>query len=197
MGWCMGGWVDWWVGSCQSTKNWIKLDLIEIIQFCFKIMICWNTPTYGLVYGWCWILDSFKWNKQRRMYAHLKNLFLVDVVILLYKYEVIWHGNYTGIYTSIWIDLRRTLRYHIRQKCELRIEWGWDPEGGKCHLTFCLAINTYKCQQGNSLTLKFSKLKGNNQMLFMQLRSLCHLTSYWINSIFVNMSLLTDITTGG
>ena len=26
-----------WVGLCQMTKNLIKLDLIEIIQFCLKI----------------------------------------------------------------------------------------------------------------------------------------------------------------
>ena len=37
------------------------------------------------------------------MHVHLKNLFLVDIVTLLYKYKVIWNGNYTGIYTNIWI----------------------------------------------------------------------------------------------
>ena len=38
--------------------------------------------------------------KHRCTYVHLKNLFLVDVVTLLYKYEVRLHGNYTGIYTN-------------------------------------------------------------------------------------------------
>ena len=37
MGVCEGGWVGQWVGSGQITKNVINLDLIEIIQFCFKI----------------------------------------------------------------------------------------------------------------------------------------------------------------
>ena len=31
---------------------------------------------------------SFKWNKHRCTYVHLKNLFLVDVVTLLYMDEV-------------------------------------------------------------------------------------------------------------
>ena len=33
----MGGSVGQWVGSGQMTKNLINLDLIEIIQFYFKI----------------------------------------------------------------------------------------------------------------------------------------------------------------
>ena len=32
MGECVGGSVGQWVGSGQSTKNLINLDLIEIIQ---------------------------------------------------------------------------------------------------------------------------------------------------------------------
>ena len=50
-GW-LGGYVDQWVRSCQITKNLINLDLIEIIQFYFKIYNLWNTPTYRWVYGW-------------------------------------------------------------------------------------------------------------------------------------------------
>ena len=50
----VGGWagVGQWVGSGQMTKNLIKLDLIEIIQFCLKIMICRDTFTHGWVCGW-------------------------------------------------------------------------------------------------------------------------------------------------
>ena len=33
----LGGWVGWWVGSGQNTKNLKNLDLIDIIQFCLKI----------------------------------------------------------------------------------------------------------------------------------------------------------------
>ena len=33
----MGGSVGQWVGSGQMTKNFINLELIEIIQFCLKI----------------------------------------------------------------------------------------------------------------------------------------------------------------
>ena len=42
----MGGWVDQWLLSGQITKNWINLNLINII------MIFEDTPTYGWVYGW-------------------------------------------------------------------------------------------------------------------------------------------------
>ena len=38
----MGVWFGGWMGgllveSCQITKNLLKLDLIQIIQFCLKI----------------------------------------------------------------------------------------------------------------------------------------------------------------
>ena len=36
-GW-LGGWMGQWMGSGQMTKNLINLDLIEIIQFCLKIL---------------------------------------------------------------------------------------------------------------------------------------------------------------
>ena len=34
----LGGWVRQWVGLGQMTKNLINFDLIEIIQFCLKIL---------------------------------------------------------------------------------------------------------------------------------------------------------------
>ena len=51
MGVCMGGWVGWWVGSGQITKNQINLDLKEIIQFCSKIYNLCRLP-HLLVVGW-------------------------------------------------------------------------------------------------------------------------------------------------
>ena len=33
------------------TKNLINLDLMKIIQFCLKIMICRDTSTHGWVHG--------------------------------------------------------------------------------------------------------------------------------------------------
>ena len=48
-GWVYG-WADRW-GSCQIMKNWINLDLIEIIQFCLKIYALWRLPPHGWVYG--------------------------------------------------------------------------------------------------------------------------------------------------
>ena len=52
----MGGWfsgsLDQWFGSGQMTKNLINLDIIKIIQFHLKIMICRDTPTHWWVDGW-------------------------------------------------------------------------------------------------------------------------------------------------
>ena len=38
-------------GSCHITKNGINLDLIQIIQFCFKIYDLCRHPTDGLMGG--------------------------------------------------------------------------------------------------------------------------------------------------
>ena len=43
--------VGQWVGLGEMTNNWINLDLIEIIQFFSKILICRDTPTHGWVCG--------------------------------------------------------------------------------------------------------------------------------------------------
>ena len=47
----LGGSVGQWVGSGQMTNNLINLDLIDIIQFCLRFMICRDTPTHGWVCG--------------------------------------------------------------------------------------------------------------------------------------------------
>ena len=63
MGGCVNGWVgQWvgqWVGSGQMTKNLISLDLIKIIQFYLRFMICRDTPTGTYTHGWgCWWLGG-------------------------------------------------------------------------------------------------------------------------------------------
>ena len=48
----VGGWVGLSVESCEITKKFIKLDLIEIIQFCLKIYdLCTNSPPMGECMG--------------------------------------------------------------------------------------------------------------------------------------------------
>ena len=46
----MDGWVSGSV-HVKIIKNQVNRHLIEIIEFCLKIMICGDTPTYGWVYG--------------------------------------------------------------------------------------------------------------------------------------------------
>ena len=47
----MGGSMGQWVGSGQINNNLINVDLIEIIQFCLKIMICRDIFPHGWVDG--------------------------------------------------------------------------------------------------------------------------------------------------
>ena len=55
----MVGWVSGSMGGVRSNHYLINLDIIEIIQFCLKIMICGDTSTYGWVYGWLggWVVQ--------------------------------------------------------------------------------------------------------------------------------------------
>ena len=65
--------------SGQMTKILINLDLIEIIQFCLKIMICRDTPTHGCVGGWVvgWV-GQWVWSGQ--MTKILINLDLIEII---------------------------------------------------------------------------------------------------------------------
>ena len=51
------GWLCGWVSvsmgvSGQITKNFKNVDLIKMIQFCLKILICRDSLTHGWVCGW-------------------------------------------------------------------------------------------------------------------------------------------------
>ena len=61
----MGGWVGQWVGLCHITKYHIKLELIEIIQFCLKINDLLRHPHLwvdGWANGWAHV-KTLKSNK--------------------------------------------------------------------------------------------------------------------------------------
>ena len=51
-----------------------------------------------------WI--RFEWNKHRCTDVHYEEFILVDVVLLLYKWNEILNGIYIGLYANIWIDWR-------------------------------------------------------------------------------------------
>ena len=62
-----------------------------------------------------WILDTFRMKQTQLYVCTLVEFILINVASLLYKVEMRLHGKYTGLYTSIWINLRRheiTLRCH-------------------------------------------------------------------------------------
>ena len=64
MGGCIGQWVGQWVGSGQMT-NLIKLELINIIQFCLKIYGLWRHSYLWVdarINGWAHV-KSLKSNK--------------------------------------------------------------------------------------------------------------------------------------
>ena len=76
MGGCMSGWVGWWVGSGQITKNWIYLDLIEIFQlFEDSTSVEAPPPMGGNMGGWVgWWMGSGQITKNR-IYLDLIEIF--------------------------------------------------------------------------------------------------------------------------
>ena len=78
-----------------------------------------------------------------QVYVCMLDEFIVDS--LLYKLEVIRNGNYTGIYTKVWIDIR-----HVRNLLDRQEKWelhsieklGYsDLRCVECHLTVCFVIS--------------------------------------------------------
>ena len=117
--------------------------------------------------------------------------------------DEIWIGIYTGLYTIAWIYMRKvrtqsTVTWHRR---EMRITFNWESLGieiwevWNAISMFASWLAPFKCQLGFSLTLKFSKHHTNCQMLLWQLGSICLLMGSWINSIFANSVILTNIAT--
>ena len=76
MGECVGESVGQWVGSAQITKNLITLDLIEIIQFCLKAMICRDTPAHGWMHGWL----SGSMGGSGQITKNLLNINLIEII---------------------------------------------------------------------------------------------------------------------
>ena len=76
MGGCVVGWVGQWVESGQMTKNLINLDLIEILQFVWRFMICKDTPPMGgCVGGWVG-----QWVGSGQMINNWINLDLIETI---------------------------------------------------------------------------------------------------------------------
>ena len=75
MGGCVSDWVGQWMGSGQITKYQINLDLIEIIQFYFKIYDLWR-HSHPWVCGWLggWV---GQWVGSGQM---TKNLINIDLI---------------------------------------------------------------------------------------------------------------------
>ena len=78
----MGGWlgvsVGQWVGQVKSLL--IDLDIIEIIQFCLKIIICGDTSTYWWVYGWFLGGSVGQWVGSGHITKYRINLDLIKII---------------------------------------------------------------------------------------------------------------------
>ena len=102
MGGWVGGSVGQWVGSGQMTNNLINLDLIKIIQFCLKIMICGDTSTYGWVYGWfCgWVVQWVNGWGQVILLKYRINLDLIKIIKFCLKiYDLLRHPH---LWVGVW-----------------------------------------------------------------------------------------------
>ena len=81
------------------------------------------------------------------------------------KFVLIYIGIYTGIYTHATIawakwEMLLTISW---QESQVRISCTWETvtlrsEPVKCHSLVCIAISTFWCQLGNSLTLIISSI---------------------------------------
>ena len=76
MGGCLGGSVGQWVGSGQITKYIINLDIIKIIQFYLKVLICRDT----LPMGWCVGGLVGQWVGSGQITKYLINLDLIEII---------------------------------------------------------------------------------------------------------------------
>ena len=76
----------------------------------------------------------------------LEELILVDLDTLLHKVEVVYIGNYTGIYTIVGIDKRRCEKgiWHLRQSLDrgLLIELQLHE---KCHIEIKTSEVSFQC----------------------------------------------------
>ena len=158
--------------------------------------------------------------KQTKMYICTLEEFISSRCshIAVHGWSEILNGIYTGLYTNIWIDLRRhqmTLRCHWIScswiGCELLLENSWHTSfcriiivwetvtlrsrSVKCHSDVCFVPSTLQCQLISPYTLNFSNCWRNNWMLFWQLGSLDDKLGKWINSFFADSVILTNIAT--
>ena len=113
-GWVYGwlfGWVGWYLGSCQITKNWINLDLIEIIQFCLKIYDLWR-HSHTWVNGWAHV-KSLKskesWSNRDNLILDILWTFLLKPLQLFTRLFLphamkLWQGN---IFTPVCHSVHR------------------------------------------------------------------------------------------
>ena len=85
-------------GSSQINNNLINLDLIEIIQFCLKIMICTDTPTHGWMGG-----SVGQWVASGHITKYQINLDLIEInqfclkIYFLLRHPHLWvDGGFSG-----------------------------------------------------------------------------------------------------
>ena len=132
------------VSNFRYSFGELRTDIVCIRHSSVVIVGC----CYDCCCGCCWILDGFEWNNHRCTYMYTWRIYSSRIT-LLYKVELTWNGNYTGIYTNIWID-----SWHVRysltitwQARELRItfkceNWVLRLRCVKCHLLVCFMVST-------------------------------------------------------
>ena len=110
----------------------------------------------------CWILDTFRMKQTQMHVCTLEECILVDVVSLLYKYEVNWlNGIYIGIYlTGKRMEFTQVYTWQEREvRITFNCQTGVLTSGCvKCHLNVCIVCLHLRCQLGSPLTLKFSSV---------------------------------------
>ena len=123
MSWYVGGWVVQWVdgwGSTQITKSLINLDLIEIIHFCWKFMICRDTPTHGCVFVCvcvCVCRSVGQWLGSVQITNYRINLDVSEIIQFCLKIHDLWRHPHpwVGVCGSVgkWVGSVQITNYRI------------------------------------------------------------------------------------
>ena len=103
-----------------------KIQYWNVVALVHLIIIIWELET--IEYWMC-----FEWNKRRCMYVHWRIYSSRDLDTLLHKVEVIWNGNYSRLYTSTTIDMRRLSDVFTTKGENCSLAW-IDNSTEICHL---------------------------------------------------------------
>ena len=87
-----------WMVSCQNTKIWINLDLIEIIEFCLKIYALWIHPH---LWVGVWVVGWMGGSCQISNWINLDPIEIIQFCLQIYNLSRYLHAHDTHCSQSL------------------------------------------------------------------------------------------------